>query len=227
MLPCCPGVLLARRLLGRGENPLLPKPPEVFWTPNWHHGHAADLVLGCKCLKCFGGPGEIRTHDLFHAMGVRSITYRQSDQKQKSCATTIWTPIGLRVRFHGFRDSGRTPAFDRDDRVDSGLLRHGDSPAESTIWQVTCFARSTGVCEVVLLVVQEEDNFPSLLRRRVPVPIPMPHGIARLRYQKLSERNVALAALIYKQKSGLSRQEEAYGCVIGPLVEVAEMGLKI
>ena len=25
-----------------------------------------------KCLKCFGGPGEIRTHDLFHAMEARS-----------------------------------------------------------------------------------------------------------------------------------------------------------
>jgi hypothetical protein len=23
-------------------------------------------------LKCFGGPGEIRTHDLFHAMEARS-----------------------------------------------------------------------------------------------------------------------------------------------------------
>jgi hypothetical protein len=25
-----------------------------------------------KCLKRFGGPGEIRTHDLFHAMEARS-----------------------------------------------------------------------------------------------------------------------------------------------------------
>ena len=25
-----------------------------------------------KCLKPFGGPGEIRTHDLFHAMEARS-----------------------------------------------------------------------------------------------------------------------------------------------------------
>jgi hypothetical protein len=53
---------------GRDVNRLLPKPPFAFWTPNWHHGRGSDAALSCKCLKCFGGPGEIRTHDLFHAM---------------------------------------------------------------------------------------------------------------------------------------------------------------
>jgi hypothetical protein len=37
---------------------------------------SGDYVFGWegngKCLKCFGGPGEIRTHDLFHAMEARS-----------------------------------------------------------------------------------------------------------------------------------------------------------
>src|ERR1019366_2613822 len=37
---------------------------------------AGDYVCGWmgdgKCLKYFGGPGEIRTHDLFHAMEARS-----------------------------------------------------------------------------------------------------------------------------------------------------------
>src|SRR6202162_875833 len=36
----------------------------------------AEGRIGCggigKCLKRFGGPGEIRTHDLFHAMEARS-----------------------------------------------------------------------------------------------------------------------------------------------------------
>ena len=51
-----------------------------FWTPvglrrrrSWLRGYG-------KCLKRFGGPGEIRTHDLFHAMEARSqLRHRPAD----------------------------------------------------------------------------------------------------------------------------------------------------
>jgi hypothetical protein len=32
-----------------------------------------------KSMKCFGGPGEIRTHDLFHAMEARSQLRHRPD----------------------------------------------------------------------------------------------------------------------------------------------------
>src|SRR5581483_5959651 len=98
MLPCCRAAVL-------------PKPPRAFWTPNWHHGRGSDAALSCKYLKCFGGPGEIRTHDLFHAMVVGSITYEQFHQKQKTCATKIWTPFGRCDRFHDFWTPHRLQFF--------------------------------------------------------------------------------------------------------------------
>ena len=42
------------------------------WTPVGLHGRHSAQGKVCKCLKRFGGPGEIRTHDLFHAMEGRS-----------------------------------------------------------------------------------------------------------------------------------------------------------
>jgi hypothetical protein len=33
---------------------------------------AVSSSKNAESLKCFGGPGEIRTHDLFHAMEARS-----------------------------------------------------------------------------------------------------------------------------------------------------------
>ena len=92
ILPCCPKRLLARPAVGRDANRLLPKPPLAFWTPNWHHGRGSDVVVGCKSLKCFGGPGEIRTHDLFHAMEARSIAYRQVSSSFMHLQTSIFGP---------------------------------------------------------------------------------------------------------------------------------------
>ncbi len=76
---------------------------DQFWTPKglrvtssatWK---SASIFVGlCFFGVCLGGPGEIRTHDLFDAMVMRSITYGHSDQKQKTCASGIWTPFGLR-----------------------------------------------------------------------------------------------------------------------------------
>ena len=43
-----------------------------FWTPTGLQGRGFGTQESCKCLKRFGGPGEIRTHDLFHAMEARS-----------------------------------------------------------------------------------------------------------------------------------------------------------
>ena len=91
--------------------PLLPhesRPP--LWARFGLRRSRGWFVAG-MCLKCFGGPGEIRTHDLFHAMEVRSTTYRQSHQKQKTYETEIWTPRGRHARFHRFLDSDRTPGF--------------------------------------------------------------------------------------------------------------------
>jgi len=35
-------------------------------------GHTSGMDAYCKCLKRFGGPGRVRTDDLFHAMEARS-----------------------------------------------------------------------------------------------------------------------------------------------------------
>jgi hypothetical protein len=43
-----------------------------FWTPVGLRRLRSGGRGNGKCLKCFGGPGEIRTHDLFHAMEARS-----------------------------------------------------------------------------------------------------------------------------------------------------------
>src|SRR5438132_1133918 len=45
---------------------------DCFWTPAGLHGAALWLANSAKCLKGFGGPGRVRTVDLFHAMEARS-----------------------------------------------------------------------------------------------------------------------------------------------------------
>ena len=57
----------------------------------------------------FGGPGEIRTHDLFHAMERKSITYRQFHQKQKTYRRAIWTPVDAKTPVSEVVDSAWTP----------------------------------------------------------------------------------------------------------------------
>jgi hypothetical protein len=58
-------------------------------------------VKDCKCLKTFGGPGEIRTHDLFHAMEARSqLRHRPSVDCLPMQHITL---IGLRSRFGQYR----------------------------------------------------------------------------------------------------------------------------
>ena len=51
-------------------------PASKIWTPVG----LRRVVLGgrgnAKSLKCFGGPGEIRTHDLFHAMEAVAMDLR-------------------------------------------------------------------------------------------------------------------------------------------------------
>ena len=39
-----------------------------FWTPVGLQNRAGGGSGFCKSLRNFGGPGEIRTHDLFHAI---------------------------------------------------------------------------------------------------------------------------------------------------------------
>ena len=71
------------RASGRGEKPQETEPfPDCcsrrpttgvqIWTPvGLRRLHSGGRGNG-KCMKRFGGPGEIRTHDLFHAMEARS-----------------------------------------------------------------------------------------------------------------------------------------------------------
>src|SRR5712692_10108896 len=48
---------------------------------------SGDYVLGWegdgKCLKCFGGPGRVRTVDLFHAMEVKAYRLQTIGLKPK------------------------------------------------------------------------------------------------------------------------------------------------
>jgi len=71
-------------------------------------GCVCDWEGGGKCLKRFGGPGEIRTHDLFHAMVAGSITYEETRRKQKTCTTAIWTSFGPHALFHACLDLERS-----------------------------------------------------------------------------------------------------------------------
>ena len=87
-------MLLARGSVGRHAARLLPNSPGASWTPNWHQGRGSDVVVGCKCLKGFGGPGEIRTHDLFRAMADRSITCGHSTLKTKGLWRFDLFPVG-------------------------------------------------------------------------------------------------------------------------------------
>ena len=67
---------------------------------------------GCKCLKGFGGPGEIRTHDLFHAMEARSQLRHRPTR-------------GLTFKLYHAHDG--PPAFATMDRMD-----------RSQAWELLC-----------------------------------------------------------------------------------------
>jgi hypothetical protein len=54
------------------------------WTPVGLQRLRFWLAGDGKCLKRFGGPGEIRTHDLFHAMEARS-QLRHRPSRKCSC----------------------------------------------------------------------------------------------------------------------------------------------
>jgi hypothetical protein len=86
---------------------------------------SGDYILGwlgnAKCLKCFGGPGEIRTHDLFHAMEVKSITYSDLHQKHKTYTSEIWTAFGPRVPFRAVWTVVRPHTGDGLVRADFGI----------------------------------------------------------------------------------------------------------
>jgi hypothetical protein len=57
---------------------------DAKWTPRGLRLQIWVGVVGYKCLKRFGGPGEIRTHDLFHAI-LRNINrLRAVGAKQKT-----------------------------------------------------------------------------------------------------------------------------------------------
>ena len=58
-------------------------------------------------IEKVGGPGEIRTHDLFHAMEEISIAYRQSGVKTKDLARGEVDPGGRHGRT--FRRLGSMP----------------------------------------------------------------------------------------------------------------------
>jgi hypothetical protein len=75
----------------RGWSPNL----DSIWTPPTHLQHGPVR----KYFEGFGGPGEIRTHDLFHAMVEGSITCSAVQRKQKTCGSSFWTPFGLRGDF--------------------------------------------------------------------------------------------------------------------------------
>src|SRR5712692_6976481 len=71
------------------------------WTPGGLRRLRSWLAGDGKCLKRFGGPGEIRTHDLFHAMEARSQLRHRPSSK---CRTSRELP----ERFSTFR-CGRAP----------------------------------------------------------------------------------------------------------------------
>ena len=80
---------------------LEPQPVVQIWTPNglrvtssamWKR--ASIFVSLCFVGLCFGGPGEIRTHDLFHAMEARS-------QLRHRPTVRYFHTISWRLRYHG------------------------------------------------------------------------------------------------------------------------------
>jgi hypothetical protein len=72
---------LARaRFLGRNQ---------WFWTPVGLRRLRSWLAGGCKSLKRFGGPSEIRTHDLFHPATAPHV---YSATPQIAAATALRRP---------------------------------------------------------------------------------------------------------------------------------------
>ena len=67
---------------GASINTAMPGRPRP-WTPNKLHG-GVWLVGRGEMFERFGGPGGIRTLDLFHAIVLESITYKHRRKKQKT-----------------------------------------------------------------------------------------------------------------------------------------------
>ncbi len=77
-----------------------------------HDGPSLDAVWNGRKrseLNEFGGPGGIRTLDLFHAIQVKSITYRQSSLKTKDLALSIWTQFRPSFNHHSWFRPGLDP----------------------------------------------------------------------------------------------------------------------
>lgn len=69
---------------------------DLIWTSRGRDQRGVQTGRRGKSLTGwgkFGGPGEIRTHDLFHAMGDRSITYKHRLLKTKDLVRCVLVPV--------------------------------------------------------------------------------------------------------------------------------------
>jgi hypothetical protein len=96
------------------------------------------LPLPCRApceptVGCFGGPGEIRTHDLFHAMVSISIAYKVSTWKTKDLQDgdldLIWTP-------------GALPRGSGPQKVQLSTVMVAVASRTPGTWHSTCFAHA-------------------------------------------------------------------------------------
>jgi len=78
----------------------------------FRQGDAALAAI--EVFELFGGPGGIRTHDLFHAMGDRSITYGALNwtgwSRLRHCSRRGWYAVqpGRGTMLHSVKPRGRT-----------------------------------------------------------------------------------------------------------------------
>jgi hypothetical protein len=97
-------------------------------------------ALSCKSLRNLVDLVRFAPHDLFHAMVVESIAYRQAHQEHKTYTPAIWTSFGPRARFHAGLDLKRS-SFRR------GMVA-ATSPTPET-WHATCLAHARGRIRLV------------------------------------------------------------------------------
>ena len=133
---------------------------DAKWTPRGLRLQVWVGVVGCKSLNYFGGPGEIRTHDLFHAMVAKSITYEERRGKQKTCTTAIWTSFGPHALFHACLDlTFRQVLGHKPQRLD---LVSSTSEAAALHVLSHARARSNPPCQ---FLVQDEERGALILRK--------------------------------------------------------------
>jgi hypothetical protein len=87
------------------------KPCGAGWNPaaDWQSAFPTDQELGVSAVcGVYCGPGEIRTHDLFHAMVTKSIAYRRIRDFSKSYGHAIWTSFGPHALSRGGLDLRRS-----------------------------------------------------------------------------------------------------------------------